>query len=92
MPGCRNAVKVFFSIILYVVFIIIHFVCIQFSVFLHTLFYAICKVSLFHILILQLPLLCRVKVANIGQTVYRIFPNSEYFRLERLGSAGQTYN
>ena len=69
MPICRNALLVFCSIILYVVFIIIYFVCILFTIFLHGVFYAICKVSLFHILILQLLLLCTVKLANIGQTV-----------------------
>ena len=83
MPICRNAVLVFSSIILYVVFIIIYFIRILFSIFSNTIFYPICKVSLFHILTLQLLLLCTVKLADIEQTVYRIPPNSKYFCLER---------
>ena len=55
-----------FSIVLYVVFIIIYFVHSLFSIFSHAVFYAICKVSLFHILILQLLLLRTVKPANVG--------------------------
>ena len=88
MPGSHNAVLVFCSIILSVVFIIIYFVRILFSIFLHALFYGICKVSLFHILILELHLLCTVKL--IGQTVYRIPPNSEYYCLERQDSIENT--
>ena len=52
-------------VIFCVVFIIIYFVPSLSSVFLHAVFYAICKVSLFHILILQLLLLFPVKPANI---------------------------
>ena len=91
MSVCRNAVSVFCSIILYVVFSIIYFVRILFSVFLHAVFYAICKVSLFLIIILQLLVLCTVKLANIGYTVYRTPPNSGYFCLERQDFIENTY-
>ena len=54
-------------IILYVEFIIIYFVRSQTSILLHVVFYGKCKVSLFHIIILQLLLLCTVKPANIEE-------------------------
>ena len=41
-----------------------------------------------NILILELHLLCTVKL--IGQTVYRIPPNSEYYCLERQDSIENT--
>ena len=65
IPVCCNAALVFCSIILYVVFILIYFVRSQTSIFLHAIFYALCKISLFHIIILQLLLLCTVKPANV---------------------------
>ena len=68
-------------IILYVVFNIIYFVRSQSAIFLHAVFYAIFKVSLFHILILQLRLLCMVKPANITQAEWWTPHNSGYFCL-----------
>ena len=61
---CYNTALVF-SIVIFCVVFIIYFVPSLSAIFLHAVFYAICKVSLFHILILQLLLLCPVKPANI---------------------------
>ena len=79
---CCNAVLVFCSIILYVELIIFYFLRSLFSISLHAIVCAISKASLFHILILQLLLLCTTKPANIGHAEERTPPNSRYFSLE----------
>ena len=56
---------VFCIVIFCVVFIIIYFAPSLSSIFSNAVFYAICKVSLFHILTLQLLLLCPVKPVKI---------------------------
>ena len=58
---------------------------------LHAVVCAVCKASLFHILILQLLLLCAVKPVNTGHAENRTHPNSRYFCLERQVSTENTY-
>ena len=77
------AVLLFCSIILYVEFIIFYFARSLFSISLHAVVCAICKASLFHILILQLLLLCTVKPVHIGHAEDRTPPNRRYFCLEQ---------
>ena len=86
------AVLVFCSIILYVEFIIFYFARSLFSMSLHVVVCAICKASLFHILILLLLLLCTVKPVNIGHVENRTPRNSPYFYLERQVFTENTYN
>ena len=85
------AVLVFCSIILYVEFFIFYFARSLFSISLHAVVCAICKASLFHILILQLLFLCTVKHVNIGHAEDRTPANSRYFCLERQVSTENTY-
>ena len=85
------AVLIFCSIILYVEFSIVYFVRSLFFISLHAVVCAIYKASLFHILILQLLLLCTVKPVNIGHAENRTPPNSRYFCLERQVSTENTY-
>ena len=85
------AVLIFCSIILYVEFSIVYFVRSLFFISLHAVVCAICKTSLFHILILQLLLLCTVKPVNIGHAEDRTPTNGRYFYLERQASTGNTY-
>ena len=79
------------SIILYVEFIIFYFLRSLCSISLHAVVCAICKASLFHILTLQLLLLCTIKPANIGHAEERTPPNSRYFCLEWQVSTENTY-
>ena len=58
-------VLVFCSIILYMEFIIFYFARSLFSISLRAVVCTLCKASLFHILILQLILLCAVKHVSI---------------------------
>ena len=85
------AVLVFYSFILYVELIIFCFARSLFSISLHAVVCAICKASLFHILILQLLLSCTIKPVNIGHAEDRTPPNSRYFCLERQVSTENTY-
>ena len=85
------AFLVFCSIILYAEFIIFYFARSLFSISLHAVVCAICKASLFHVLILQLLLLCTVKPVNIGHAENRTPPNSRYFCLEWQVSTENTY-
>ena len=52
--------------------------CLQsdFYIFTCSIFFAICKVILFHILIVQLLLLCTVKPVNIGHGEDQISPDT----------------
>ena len=85
------AVLLFCNIILYVEFVFLYFARSLFSISLHAVVCAICKASLFHVLILQLLLLCTVKPVNIGHAENRTPPNSRYFCLERQVSTENTY-
>ena len=58
---------------------------------LHQVVCAICKASLFHVLILQLLLLCTVKPVNMEHAENRTPPNSRYFCLERQVYTENTY-
>ena len=58
---------------------------------LHAIACAICKASLFHVLILHLLLLSTVKPVNIEHAENRTPPNSRYFCLERQFSTENTY-
>ena len=91
IPECCNAVLTFCSIILYVEFIVIYFVHSLLSISLHVIVRAICKASLFHLLILKLLLLCTVKPAKLGHAEERTPPNSRYFCLEWQVSTENTY-
>ena len=84
------AVLLFCKIILYVEFIIFYFAHSLFSISLHAVACAIYKASLFHILILQLLLLCTVKPVNIGHAEDWTPPNSRYFCFERQVSTENT--
>ena len=85
------AVLLFSSIILYVEFVIFYFARSLFSISLHAVVCAICKANLFHILILQLLLLCTVKPVNIGHAEDWTPLNRRYFCLEQQVSTENNY-